>query len=240
MRDTVVLVPVKKNSSRLPSKNTRKFFNGKKLYEVTLELCALLHRRVIVSSDSDEVLLRAQQLNLQIHKRDQASANVDSPISQLVSQVHKEQLSGEDLLLLEVTSPLRHISLIRSAISYLESSDYQFAFSCQYFNSPPHKAMKVLADNGSKMITASFEKKARDYLQNHELQRCVAFNGLFYYYNNSILGCLPPPSSLISNHHCGALLTKRVVDIDNEDDFVEAQFLFEHGYRVESFTDLTI
>lgn len=239
MRETVVLVPIKEHSSRLSSKNTLPFLGATRLYEVTLELCARLGKRVIVSSDSDEVLINAKKLGLEIHERDIASTRVDSPISQLVSQIKEDRLACEDLMLLEVTSPLRHISLIKSAIAYLESSDYEFAFSCQYFNAPPHKAMQVVEDNGRKAIEGTFWDASRHYSQNHELQRSVSFNGLFYYYRSHLLASLPAPSNIIVDYACGALLTKRVIDIDNEDDFIEARFLYEHGYMAQSFEDLT-
>lgn len=142
------IVPVKGNSERVSKKNIRPFC-GSTLLEVKLaqleEVTSL--KKVIVSSEDEEVLDLAKSFDVELHKRDPSYSTSDVPMSDVYTYLANEFPEYETIMWVNVTNPLAEASVYEEAIkkyhnlepkydcllSVTEIQDY-FIFRDKYLN----------------------------------------------------------------------------------------------------------
>lgn len=122
----IAIIPARGGSKGVPGKNT-KLIDGKPLisYSIETALKSNLIDHVIVSSDSLEILsLSASYPKVIVHKRSEDIAKDNSPVSETIFAILKEyeNLSIENIVLLQPTSPLRTASQIDEAILLFRES----------------------------------------------------------------------------------------------------------------------
>ena len=129
------IIPARGGSKGIPGKNIKKLA-GKPLLAYTCESAkkSELLSRVILTSDSEEIIKVAQDLGIEVpFKRPKALALDNTPTLEVVMHAVEHFISrGEEfeaICLLQPTSPVRGEGLIDTAIERFVSGDYDSVIS---------------------------------------------------------------------------------------------------------------
>jgi CMP-N-acetylneuraminic acid synthetase len=122
-----ILIPARAGSKGVPNKNIKKF-NGKPLLCWSIDTSREIGNfRVIISSDSEEILNIAKKYDsdVELHKRLPEYSNDEATSLSLVKNLLDENIiqSDEHLILFEPTSPFRCKDLIKAAIIHYQNND---------------------------------------------------------------------------------------------------------------------
>ena len=110
-------IPVKENSVRLPRKNTLPFADSNLLINKINQLKKTLNiERIIVSTDSEEMLRMAHEENVEGIKRPSELANESRPYREFVKYL-TDILPGEHIMRCPVTAPLCDARVLNDSIS---------------------------------------------------------------------------------------------------------------------------
>jgi len=140
----LIIIPCRKNSSRVKNKNIRKI-NGKSLFEMAIEQglkIAKSSNKLIVNTDHEIIINYCKKNDINFFKRPRKHAlnnsNVSSTIIDMIQKYEsKNNYIVKNIILLQVTSPLRKISDIKEAINKFENKDYKSLCSvCETSVSP--------------------------------------------------------------------------------------------------------
>ncbi len=114
--EIIAVVPVKLNSSRVKSKNIRKFANSNllKIKIRQLKKTKCFHK-IIISSESDKILSIAKKSGLEIHKRDSYYSTSKVPMSEVYKNIASE-ISGEFIAWINITNPLISSDVYENAV----------------------------------------------------------------------------------------------------------------------------
>lgn len=104
--EIVALLPVKAQSERVVSKNTRPFHDTS-LYELKLNqlLKVKCFAKIIVSSEDDHILEIARKKGYDVHRRNPKYSTSFVPMSEVYSHIASE-IPGEHIAWVNVTNPL--------------------------------------------------------------------------------------------------------------------------------------
>ena len=116
----IVIVPIRAGSKRLKNKNILKI-NHKRLFEYTLELAKKLklNNNLYVTTDSKTVIKYCKKNQLNFVLRPKKISNSKSPIEESIKHLkNKIKFRSEsEILLLQVTSPMRSVSTTKNFLS---------------------------------------------------------------------------------------------------------------------------
>lgn len=115
-KDIVGLIPIKGSSERVPHKNLRDFC-GKSLFELKLEQLSTVNgfKKIIVSSESNEVINIARSNGFEVHERDPKYSTSEVPMSDVYSFIASE-IEGDHIAWINATNPLAESHLYQKAI----------------------------------------------------------------------------------------------------------------------------
>ena len=117
MENVTAIIPVKKDSTRLPNKNILPFGKENMLVRKIRQLKQVSQvSRIVVSTDSDEMLEMAVQEGVIPQKRPRQYADESLPISEFVMWL-ADNVEGDHFMWSCVTSPLVDAPLYNKAIS---------------------------------------------------------------------------------------------------------------------------
>jgi len=221
MKSVVALIPVKGNSERVAKKNIRNFANTNllelKLSQLERTSC---FSDIIISSEDKEILNKVKSLGFNFHERDPKYSTSDIPMSSVYSYIASE-IHGEHIAWVNVTNPLVESKFYQDAVtSYSEMSiDYDCmpsAYKLQEYliyrekpvNFSPNPWPKSQDLDG--MYSLSF---AINQLKREDMISWGSTIG-----NKPKLFVLPQDIS---------------IDIDTEEDFNYAQFLYKKRFNLE-------
>jgi N-acylneuraminate cytidylyltransferase len=111
------IIPVRKGSRRLPNKNVTPFA-GKNLLTYKIVQLKTVNEidSIVVSSDSDEMLKMALEMDVKTHKRgDEYCDEKSQPFGEVVAHIC-ENVEGDDIIWATCTSPLVEPDDYRKAI----------------------------------------------------------------------------------------------------------------------------
>ncbi len=108
------VIPVKEFSKRIPGKNTRHFANSS-LWEIAAKLSYSAGLIPIITTDSEEILEKADSIGYRSLRRPKELASNEARIEDvLIHLIEHLSLQSEDsILLLQPTSPLRTLDSLR-------------------------------------------------------------------------------------------------------------------------------
>ncbi len=116
MNNVTAIIPVKGDSSRLPHKNILPFADSNLLIHKIRQLKGVDEvTRIVVSSDSDDMLFMAKSEGVTAIKRPKQYADESLPISEFVEYLG-HTLEGDHIMWSCVTSPLVDSNLYKKAI----------------------------------------------------------------------------------------------------------------------------
>lgn len=180
----VAIILARGGSKGLPDKNILPFC-GKPLLGWTIEHCLDGGiSDVFVSSDSDEILTIGEKYGARSIKRP-ASISADTSSSEsgwLHGLDFVENLFGQVdwVFAPQVTSPLREISDVRSAMALAETEKYDSLFSCNVIED-----FFIWENRDGEMFSVNYDWRNRQRRQDIE-QRYVE-NGSFYLFKSELL-----------------------------------------------------
>ncbi len=213
------VVPVRKGSQRVLSKNTRKFANTT-LLDLKLQVLKKVKGidRIIVNTDCEISMEIAKKHNIEIYAREDyyASSNVTNDIH----WKHIAEVTDTDILLMaQTTSPLIKVSTYEAAIKdYIDSLNI-----FDSINSVSHEKKFLWLDG--KPLNYNIEKTPKS----QDLPEIVSLNFAITIIDKSLMY---KKGNVVGEHPKFLLLDKiESIDIDDMIDFEFAEFLYKKlGY----------
>ena len=136
MREIAAIVLARGGSKRLPRKNV-KLLDGKPMIAYTIQAALESVGNCYVSTDNDEIEKVSLNYGATVIRRDPELARDDTPATDVLYQLFIQSAELHDftgtVVLLNPTSPLRHIDHIRDALNYRNNGNYDTVLSvCPY------------------------------------------------------------------------------------------------------------
>lgn len=227
MKKTLVIIPARKNSKRLKSKNFLKF-GEHSLLEHTIKKASKLDKSiyfVVVNSDDDRAFnISKKYEKILFIKRPNSISKDDSTASSYVSHTLKflSELKFENILILQPTSPFTKICHIHKCISQFNNSKFKSFASVVEIDHDLHPEKFKIIDNSGK-IKSFFP--IEDNFQRSKMERVYVRNGSIYLTTTkSFL-----ETNNIISEPCGAFIMEKrfSIDINTQTDFDLAELMMK-------------
>ncbi len=229
----LAIIPARGGSKRLPRKNIKKLC-GKPLIGYTIEAVieSNIFDTIILSSDDDEILeVGTHYDEITIEKREPALASDTSKVIDLIKQIadrpsYSEQYDAIGLFL--PTCPFRTSKHIKEGFSMLQKED----FSVVSINEMQEPVQLTLTLDGQKVINPNALINPSPLItgntRSQDFDKYYRVNGGFYiawldkfitkdnFFQGIVKGYEMPPDNC--------------VDIDNEKDFLLAEYLLKNNH----------
>ena len=117
---TICFIPARKGSTRLKNKNLRKI-NNLSLTEITINQARKsgVFKDIILSSNSNLILNIGKKLRISCHKRSKLnSTKYSTTDSALLETIKKIKYQYDNIIILQVTSPLRNVKTIKKFLNF--------------------------------------------------------------------------------------------------------------------------
>jgi CMP-N-acetylneuraminic acid synthetase len=233
--EILAVIPGRKGSKGVLNKNIREI-NGKPLisYSIEAALESKYIKKVIISSDSEEILEIANSYGVEFIKRPQYLAQDDSTTVDVIKHtldVFKESKKcfPEILVLLQATSPLRDSKDIDDAIKiFSDDKDIDSLISVAKFNHNPLWSFKIENNYLSPAFDEKFLSKRRQ-----ELPELFLPNGAIYIIKTRKL--LEKNSFFVEKTKEFIMNEEKSMDIDTELDLKLAKCLMKDNEQKNSF-----
>ena len=117
---TICFIPARKGSKRVKDKNLRKI-NNKTLIEITINQAkkTRLFSDILLSSDSSKILKIGKKLKItsimRSKKNSRDNSTTDLALKETISKLNKNY---DNIVILQVTSPLRKVNTIKKFVRY--------------------------------------------------------------------------------------------------------------------------
>jgi YrbI family 3-deoxy-D-manno-octulosonate 8-phosphate phosphatase len=174
----IVFIPVRGGSKSIPNKNILKIF-GKPLVQYSIEACIYseLVDRVIVASDSDDILNTVNSLNLpklETYRRlsinAQDTSSTESVVLEYFNSKDFDLLDSDTFILMQATTPQCRTRDIDGALALFSTNRYDSILSGVKFE-------RFIWDSSGKALNYDYNSRPRrqDILTNYYIE-----NGAFY------------------------------------------------------------
>lgn len=214
--ETIVIIPARGGSKRLPGKNIRI------LGDVPLLAHSIRYAQqhsfidaVFVSTDCPEIKEVALQFGAKVIDRPQAlSGDFEPTVSALQHVLETLNEVVENVVLLQPTNPLRPENLLADAFRIFEEKKHESLFTVT------RNHQKLGKIQGDKFIPFTYEPGQRS----QDLEPLYFENGLLYITKSALIG-----KNQIIGENAFPLIVDHPfahVDIDTEEDFDYAAYLF--------------
>jgi CMP-N,N'-diacetyllegionaminic acid synthase len=167
-------IPARKRSHRLINKNLKKI-NGKSLVEITIlqAIKSKIFEDIILSSDSKKILRVGKKFNITCFQRSKKNSNNKSTTdSALLETLSKYNGEYDYIVLLQVTSPLRKLSTIKSFINFCLKNKIQNCLTVNEIN-----------DNVSYPNKSYFLPLKKKRQRTQDKKPYLIENGLIYFFS---------------------------------------------------------
>lgn len=215
---TIAIIPARRDSKRLPNKNT-KILGGIPLIAHSI-LFAKENREIIdeiyVSTNDIEVKKIALKYDVNVIDRpDDLCGDVEPTVTALKHVLESIDEEVENVILLQPTNPLRPINLILEAFEIYKKNKYDSLFTV----SRNHYKLGKISNN--QFITFNYETGQRS----QDLEPLYFENGLLYITKASLIR----KNKIISENAYPLILEHPFVsiDIDTQEDLEYAEYLFK-------------
>ena len=215
----IALAPLREGSKGLPGKNVR-LFAGLPLYEHTVRQGLRCCDGCVVSTDIEEVLAGDYSDGRLLHRRPAYLAGDTTTMAEVLKEVI-DSLSLNDLtiILLQVTSPLRHDKDIEDALELYRGGAFELVLSV----TPDERSvLKSGMVEESRFLPVS--KPEYCFANRQSLPMIYRPNGAIYVFSADWF----IQNGGLEADRIGAvtMLSSRSCDIDSKEDFAEAERLF--------------
>lgn len=224
MTEKIAFIPARKNSKRLPNKNTR-LFSGKPLTWWTLEYARSLNQfdRIILSTDDERVAALADD-DISMLKRKDSLAKDDVTLMEVIWNLcEQEGFSDETILtLLMPTGPLRVKSDFSECLKLFKDNNRKGTTFT--INVNPHSPGIIWEKDGDKLAPYIKTRTQKD-TQKHRHKSTYYFNDLILL--DSVANFTDKTRDLFGHHPIGVITPdQRGMPIDTLIQFELAEKLF--------------
>jgi N-acylneuraminate cytidylyltransferase len=222
----VGFLPARGGSKRIKGKNSREFL-GKPLFTYALDVAfqSGVFNKIIVSSDSEEILSLARKFGAEAVERDSYLANDEAGISEvvkhfLIADDTLEESSGVCCIL--PTNPFIKSSILKSGVKHMESWDY--VFPIMKFNKPIERALERERSGLTRMSVPTFAN-----IRTQDTNEFYFDAGQFYWAKKSTW---LDKSNILAAKNFGIILEPfSSVDIDDEFDWKLAELIYSSNLK---------
>lgn len=221
----VAIIPARGGSKRIPRKNIKEFC-GKPMIAWSIEtaLQSGCFDHVVVSTDDQEIAEVAERYGAKVPFRRPVELSDDYTATRLVINHairEVEQVYGriQNICTIYPTAPFLQIDDLKKGASALQEDKWDFAFSLTSYSYPIQRALKISAEGGVEMFYPEF-RAARS----QDLEPAYHDAGQFYWGRRDAF--LEGNPTFSPNSFPILLPNWRVVDIDIEEDWLQAEKIF--------------
>ena len=199
-------------------------FNGMPLYMRTVHQALRVTKKVIISTDIEDIIKTKLPKGCITDKRPQYLSKDDTKISSVISRIIKKyKLSDKIILLLQATSPLRSDHDIHSSIELFESKKHSLVFTVKEQNREVLK-YGLIKNN----IYLSLSQSKFLFENRQSLPMVYGHNGAVYIFKAGDF--LRNNDFPHDNIGCIIMSAKRSIDIDNLRNFKEAEKILNKSH----------
>lgn len=220
-RSLLAIVPARGGSKGVPFKNVRRIANRPLIaYTVEALQASGVVDRLLVSSDDDQVLRWAELHGIDTHQRPSDLAGDEATISQVAVHIAAEHGWEGDVGVFQPTSPLRSSESIVRAVETFHSADVDSLASCV-----AEQHLFWLDEHGDlARARPLFEARVNRQYARHRVMR---ENGAIQLVRAA---ALREGGEMVTDRHLlFEVRPEESLDIDNNDDLVEARRRIEQG-----------
>jgi len=213
---TLCFIPARSGSKGIKNKNLKKIGN-KSLLEITIRQAKLskIFENIVVSSDSDKMLRVARKLNtLAIKRSSKNSRDHSSTDSALQEALNKIDLEFNNVVILQVTSPLRKVETIKKFIKHCINKNLKSC--CTVTEMDEQVGLK------NKYFNPLIQKKTR---QRQLRKKFIFENSLIYFIKKNYF---LKNKKIFPKKNWNYYISNKYesLDIDNSDDLKIARFIY--------------
>jgi pseudaminic acid cytidylyltransferase len=222
----VAIIPARGGSKRLPRKNIRNFF-GKPIiaYSIDAALKSGVFDRVVVSTDDAEIALVANRYGaetpfLRPKELSDDFTGTNAVTKHAISWLQSQGIPVTVVCCIYATAPLLQVNYLLEGYHKLINSKKSFVFSVTSFPFPIQRAVRI---NKQNEIEAFWPENY--HVRSQDFEKSYHDCGQFYWgFSDSFLNDEP----LFSNKSLPVILPRSYVqDIDDEEDWRQAELMFE-------------
>ncbi|EAL2994992.1 acylneuraminate cytidylyltransferase family protein [Campylobacter jejuni] len=209
---SLAIIPARGGSKGIKNKNLV-LLNNKPLiyYTIKAALNAKSISKVVVSSDSDEILNYAKSQNVDILKRPISLAQDDTTSDKVLLHALKFYKDYEDVVFLQPTSPLRTNIHIDEAFNLYKNSNANALISVSECD---NKILKAFIDDNGNLKGICDNKYP--FMPRQKLPKTYMSNGAIYIVKSNLF--LNNPTFLQEKTSCYIMDEKASLDIDTTED----------------------
>ncbi len=224
--ENLAIIPARGGSKGIKKKNLRKI-NDLSLIEITVReiLKSKIFDKVILSSDSKEILEHGKSLDIDVIKRPNSLALDNSPSEKVITHVlrkYSERYLIQNIGLFQPTSPLRDKKDIKKSFKEFQTNKNSTLISVYQID---NKYLKLLYKDKQKILPV---KANFPFIPRQDLPSAFLPNGAIYYAKVNYF--LKYESFFSRNMGLFEMGSDKSLDIDTEDDFKIAQKLLNSKY----------
>lgn len=220
----LAVIPAKKVSKRLPSKNL-KLFNGYPLIFYSIQFAKFSGiKNIIVSSDCDKIISYSKTLGIETVKRPKNLSSDMTPTKHVIKHAlenfSKSKVKIKYVVTLQPTNPLRKHGLFETCFEKFNKNDYDSLISVGMQN----KKLGVLdSEECYKPINYKLGSRGQDVKLNYFENGLIYLSKVENILKNDLLG-----------NRIGTIINKDLpsnIDIDYIDDFKLGEILMNENYE---------
>ena len=228
----LALIPARGGSKRIPRKNIR-HFEGRPIigYAIDAAISSNEFDQIVVSTDDDEIAAIALDLGASVpFLRPADLSNDETPtvpvVAHAIETCESFGWSFKEVCCIYPTVPLINPLDISNTLEALRKSNSDFGFPISRFHSSPFRALRVRSDGSTVPIFPENELK-----RTQDLEPAFFDAGQFYWGTRDAWMLKKP---LHSNAVGFEIPNWRVVDIDDEGDWIRAESIFRSMQQSET------
>ena len=184
----LALVPARGGSKGIKLKNLRKINKHSLIAHTSkfIDNCKFFDDKFI-STDSNKIISEGKKLNFKIFKRSKITSRDYTSDFEVISEVLKDKLvkySKYDFVVyLQPTSPIREISHLKKALSFVINKKYDSSWSISKIDKKfhPKKILKLSKQN----FISLYSKDGKKIFARQQLDDIFIRNGIFYIFRIS-------------------------------------------------------
>lgn len=221
----VAIIPARGGSKRIPRKNVRDFC-GKPMiaWPINVARQSGLFDRIVVSTDDDEIAEIAKSYGAEVPFRRPAELADDHTatrpvVNHAIREIEQRYGLPEYVCTIYPTAPFLRVEDLKRGLASLKDAQVDFAFSLTSYAYPIQRALRITSCGGVAMFQAEHRKT-----RSQDLEPAYHDAGQFYWGRT---GAFLEEVETFSDSSVPVILPNwRVVDIDTEEDWERAEFLY--------------
>jgi pseudaminic acid cytidylyltransferase len=228
----ICVIPARGGSKRIPRKNIKQFC-GKPIIAWSIEAAIKSNcfERIVCSTDDDEIASVAREYGVEIPFLRPAELSDDytgtiQVVAHAIDYLQKQGTNIDLVCCIYATAPFIQADDLKESLKQIENEDTNYCFSVTSYPFPIQRSIRITEENRFEMFQPGmFNKRSQD------LEEAYHDAGQFYWGKTAAWLETEQMFSLKSTPY---ILPRYLVqDIDTEEDWLQAELMFEVLKRFE-------